>query len=246
MKNPLIRSLQNFARFSEEEEQELDRVASQHRFHLAPRQILAEEGERPAQLHVVLAGWACRYKELSNGKRQITSFCLPGDISDERIFLFEQMDHSIATLTPAIVSGIDPSAIERLAEDYPRIRRALARQSQIQAAIQREWILSLGQRGAPERMAHLFCEIHFRLGLVGLADRDSCDMPLTQMELGEATGLSTVHVNRVLQELRSAGLVVLRGRVLTFPCVEALRDLAMFDATYLHHHGAGHYIDAES
>lgn len=246
MKNPLIRNLQNLAHFTEAEELELERVATQRRLHLPPRQVIVEEGERPAQLHVVLAGWACRYKELANGKRQITAFCLPGDICDERIFLLPRMDHSIATLTPAVIGRIELPAMEALAEEHPQIRRALAWHAQVHAAIQREWILSLGQRGAPERMAHLFCEIHLRLQLVGLADKDSCDMPLTQTELGEATGLSTVHVNRVLQDLRSAGLLVLRGRVLTIPSVAALRDAAMFDPTYLHHQREGQYLDADS
>lgn len=246
MKNPLIRNLQNFVRLSEEEELELERISSQRRSPVSPRQVIVEEGERPAQLHVMLAGWACRYKELANGKRQITAFCLPGDICDERIFLFERMDHSIATLTPAIVGRIDSATLETLASAHPRIHRALSWHAQVQSAIQREWILSLGQRGAPERMAHLFCELHLRLRLVGLADEDSCDMPLTQTELGEATGLSTVHVNRVLQELRSAGLLVLRGRVLTIPSVEALRDAAMFDPAYLLHQREGQYLDADS
>lgn len=245
MKNPLIRNLQNFIQFSENEELELERLAFLRQVHLAPRQVIVEEGERPAQLHVVLAGWACRYKELANGRRQITAFCLPGDVCDERIFLFHRMDHSIAALTPAVLGRIDPSAIEALAVEHPRIHRALSWHSQVQAAIQREWILSLGQRGAPERMAHLFCEIHERLRLVGLADEDSCDMPLTQTELGEATGLSTVHVNRVLQELRSAGLLTLRGRVLTIPSLEALRDMAMFDPSYLCREPEGQYLDAD-
>ncbi|MDB5413317.1 MAG: cyclic nucleotide-binding protein, partial [Rubritepida sp.] len=126
----------------------------------------------------------------------------------------------------------------------PRITKSMAWQSEVQAAVQREWTVNLGQRGATERMAHLLCELYLRLRLVGLADDDSCELPLTQSDLADAVGLSPVHVNRVLQELRTSGLIGLRGRILTIPSIDALRDAAMFEASYLHADREGQHLDA--
>jgi CRP-like cAMP-binding protein len=156
------------------------------------------------------------------------------------------MSHSIGSLTAVTLGQLGPAAIDELTATYPRISQAMAWQSEVQAAVQREWVVNLGQRSATERMAHLLCEVHMRLWLVDLAEEDSCEMPLTQADLAEVMGLSAVHVNRVLQELRNTGLIVLRGRALTIPNLEALRDTAMFDAGYLHAGREGQHLDANS
>jgi len=127
---------------------------------------------------------------------------------------------------------------------HPRVVQALWWESLVAAATQREWAVSLGQRDATERMAHLFCELFLRLKTVGLTRGNSCDLPLTQPEMGEATGLSAVHVNRTLQELRASGLIVLRDRTLTIPNFEALAEVALFNANYLHLEREGRHLDA--
>ncbi|MDB5380038.1 MAG: putative transcriptional regulatory protein Crp/Fnr family [Rubritepida sp.] len=245
-KNPLIRKLQNFVRFSEAEELELDRLVSERRFVLGPREEFVSQGSPPNRLHVVLDGWACHYTDLPNGRRQITALCLPGDLCLDRVSVLQRMSHSMGSLTAVTLGQLSSAAIDELTATYPRISQAMAWQSEVQTAVQREWVVNLGQRSATERMAHLLCEVHMRLWLVDLAEEDSCEMPLTQADLAEVMGLSAVHVNRVLQELRNTGLIVLRGRALTIPNVEALRDTAMFDAGYLHAGREGQYLDANS
>jgi CRP-like cAMP-binding protein len=244
--NPLIRKLRNFVRFSEAEELELDRLIAGHRLVLGPREEFVSQGGPPNRLHVVLDGWACHYKDLPNGRRQVTALCLPGDLCLDRVSMLRRMSHSIGSLTAVTLGQLSPRAVDDLSAAYPRISQAMAWQSEVQAAVQREWVVNLGQRGAIERMAHLLCEVHLRLRLVDLAKEDSCEMPLTQADLAEVMGLSAVHVNRVLQELRNAGLVALRGRTLTIPDLEALRDAAMFDPGYLHAGHEGQHLDANA
>lgn len=245
MTSPLIRNLQNFVRFTPEEVAELDRLASARRVQIGARTEIAAEGDRPRHVHVILEGWACRYRELDNGRRQIIAFCLPGDICDDRVLTLQRMDHSLASVTEVTLALVSPARLETVFGTHPRIARSLAWSSQVQASLQREWTVNLGQRDAVGRVAHLLSEIHMRLRLVGLAGPDGCDLPLTQAEIGDATGLSTVHVNRVLQELRAARLIVLRDRALTIPKLSALHEAARFDAAYLHADREGRHLDAE-
>ncbi|WP_164867978.1 Crp/Fnr family transcriptional regulator [Rhodovarius crocodyli] len=213
--------------------EQLDQLARERVADFAPREDIVSEGDPPQFMHAVLRGWLCHYKALPNGRRQITGFSLPGDICDERVFLIRQMDHSIAAVTNATVGLIDRHRLQDLMGRRPRLQQAMARQSYLRLSMQREWLVSVGQRGAIERLAHLLCELHLRLEAVGQAEPDSCEMPLTQSEIAEATGLSTVHVNRTLQELRAANLIVLRDRTLQIPDLRALREAAMFDPSYL-------------
>jgi len=126
----------------------------------------------------------------------------------------------------------------------PRITQALFWNELVTAAIQREWTLKLGQRTAYERIAHLFVEIFLRLQTVGRTQGKACEFPLTQNDIADATGLTAVHVNRTLQDLRRDGLVELQSRVLTVPDLKALRNAAMFNDNYLHLDGEGRHLDA--
>lgn len=245
MTSPLVRNLQNYVRFTAGEVAKLDRLVSARRIQLGPRMEIMAEGDRPRHVHVILDGWACRYRELSDGRRQIVAFCLPGDLCDDRVLALQRMDHSLGSLTDVALGQVSPAALENLCAAHPRIARAVAWSSQVQASLQREWTVNLGQRDAVGRVAHLLCEIHLRLRLVGLAGPEGCEMPLTQAELGDATGLSTVHVNRVLQELRAARLIVLKDRALTIPNLAALHEAARFDGAYLHADREGRHLDAE-
>jgi CRP-like cAMP-binding protein len=205
---------------------------------------IAREGDRPRDVHMILAGWACRYKQLEDGRRQIVSFFLPGDICDLNIFILREMDHSIGTITSVTVADLSREFFDEISSGFPRIATAFWWESLVNAAIQREWTMSLGQRTAAERMSHLLCEIFLRLRLAGLTREENCDFPLTQSDLADATGLSKVHVNRTLQELRSAELIVLKGKSLTIPNLERLMNEGLFNANYLHMNREGRQLDA--
>jgi CRP-like cAMP-binding protein len=144
------------------------------------------------------------------------------------------MDHSIATLTPVICSELDHAAFERLMSADDTVAEAFHCETLVARAIQREWAINLGRRHALERVAHIICELFERLRVVGLVDGNSFAFPVTQTDFADATGLSTVHLNRTLQELRAAGLITLRDRSLTILDFQALSNTAMFNPNYLH------------
>ncbi|HVI65130.1 MAG TPA: Crp/Fnr family transcriptional regulator [Bradyrhizobium sp.] len=240
----LIRKLEHFVRLSATDRAVLDRAASERVRSFGPRVDIAREGDRPRDVHMILAGWACRYKQLEDGRRQIVSFFLPGDICDLNIFILREMDHSIGTITSVTVADLSREFFDEISSGFPRIATAFWWESLVNAAIQREWTMSLGQRTAAERMSHLLCEIFLRLRLAGLTREESCDFPLTQSDLADATGLSKVHVNRTLQELRSAELIVLKGKSLTIPNLERLMNEGLFNANYLHMNREGRQLDA--
>lgn len=201
---------------------------------VAPRRDLIREGDAPRHVHLVLDGWACRYKTLPDGRRQIVSILLPGDLFDPDIDLLATMDHSIGAITRLRVAELARSDLDALATSFPRVTRALSWQERVAAAIQREWTLNLGQRTAYERIAHLLMELFLRLKSAGLTTRNTCELPLTQNDIAETTGLTAVHVNRTIQELRRSGLIVLEGRRLTIPNIGALQAAALFNPSYLH------------
>jgi CRP-like cAMP-binding protein len=232
--NPLIRKLEQFVRLSADDRAILTRAMSSRVRQFGPRIDIEREGDQPTDVHLILSGWACRYKQFEDGRRQVVSYFLPGDICDINIFILKEMDHSIATITCASIVDLPREFFDEIRTGHSPIATALWWETLVSAAIQREWTMSLGQRTAIERMAHLLCEIFLRLRRVGLTDGNSCEFPLIQSDLAEATGLSKVHVNRTLQELRSTGLVVLRGKTLTIPDLEQLMSAGLFNANYLH------------
>ena len=242
--NPLILKMEQFVQLSFEEKHALVLATSDGVRQIAARGDIIREGDRPQTLNLVLSGWACRYKHLEDGRRQIISFVLPGDICDSHVFVLRQMDHSIGSLTPVTYAQLPRRRVEEITARYPRINQAFWWDALVTAAIQREWTVSLGQRHALERMAHLMCEIFLRLRGVGLTEGNSCDLPLTQAGLADAMGLSVVHVNRTLQELRAMKLIVLKGRTLTIPHLAALQDAAQFNPNYLHLDAEGRHLDA--
>jgi CRP-like cAMP-binding protein len=215
-------------------EQALGRALQERVRRLGPREDLLCEGDEPEAVWMILSGWACRYKTLEDGRRQIINFVLPGDTCEFNSFLLPTMDHSVGALTVLSYAEISRETLAELTASHPSIAQALMRATLVNAAIEREWVVNLGQRVAFERMAHLLCEIFVRLEAVGLTQGDACDFPLTQTDLADATGLSVVHVNRTLQELRGAGLIVLRAKSLTIPDLQALQRAALFNLNYLH------------
>jgi len=242
--NPLVRKLGQFVKLAASDRDMINRISGERVRDFGAHEDIMREGDKPQHINLVLAGWACRYKVLEDGRRQVIAFFLPGDLCDLNVFVLRQMDHSIASITPVTLSEISRGGFDELMLSHPRVTQALWWESLVAAATQREWAVNLGQRDAMERMAHLFCELFLRLKIVGLTTGNSCDMPLTQSELGEATGLSAVHVNRTLQELRAMDLIVLKDRTLTIPNFEALKDLALFNENYLHLEREGRHLDA--
>ena len=195
---------------------------------------LVREGDKPEHVHVVLEGFTVRYKGLPDGQRQIMAYLVPGDMCDMHVAILGEMDHSIGTLTPCRVAYIPHKSIGELTDGHPRINRALWWATLVDEATLREWLVSMGRREADAQMAHLFCELLVRLQTVGLATEDGFELPVTQDELGDTLGLSAVHVNRVLQQLRRDGLITFEGKRLTIHDVERLKAFAEFDASYLH------------
>jgi CRP-like cAMP-binding protein len=202
-------------------------------FRAGPGEDLVAEGDPIDSVRVVLSGWLFRHKTLEDGRRQIVNFVLPGETCDAHAYLMPSIDHSITTATPVAYAEIKRARFERLMASEPTLAEAFLCETVLNNAIQREWAINLGRRAALEKVAHLFCEIYERLRPVGLVDANSCSFPVTQMDLADATGLSVVHLNRTIQELRAAGLITLRERTLTIPDLDALKSAALFSPGYL-------------
>jgi CRP-like cAMP-binding protein len=231
--NILIRKLRSISPLSDEEKRCLLTLPLVTRS-VGPDQDIVREGDRPTDCCLVLEGFACRYKLTAEGRRQIFSFHLPGDIPDLQSLHLEVMDHSLATLTTSKLAFIPHDRVTDMMRRCPRVGDVLWRDTLIDAAVFREWMMGIGRRSACTRIAHVLCEVLVRMKAVGLANGSECDLPVTQTELGDALGLSTVHVNRSLQELRAAGLIALRGGLLTVLNWRGLREAGEFDAAYLH------------
>lgn len=239
----LFRKLQNFARLSQEDSAALEKIRSSI-IETQARQDIIREGEDPKVVRLIVSGWACRYKGLPDGRRQIVGFFIPGDFCDLNVYILREMDHSIGAITPVRYAMITPDEMERITHDRPRVAQALWWHELVNTSIQREWLLSVGQRTAYERIAHLLVELYLRLRAVGLADAGGCEFPITQIDIAEATGLTPVHVNRTLRDLRREGLVELTRRRLIIPDLNRLKDAAMFNPNYLHLDHEGRHLDA--
>lgn len=198
------------------------------------RSDIAREGDNPTVIRLLISGWACRYKDLPDGRRQIVGFFLPGDFCDLNIYILSELDHSIGALTQVRYYEIQPRQFQAVIDQRPHLLRALLWHEMVSAGIQREWLLSIGQRSPLERLAHLFIELYYRLRAVGLATGLSFDLPITQNHLAEANGLSLVHLNRTLQEMRREKLIELSDRQLRIVDLDRLKQVAMFNNNYLH------------
>jgi CRP-like cAMP-binding protein len=234
--NLIIRKLESTFRLSDEERAALEALPIQVQAIRADQDIV-REGDRPTRCFALLEGFTATYKMTGDGKRQIHSWHVPGDIPDLQSLHLRVLDFSISTLTPCRVGFIQHEPLRALCRKQPRIMEAFWRETLVDAAIFREWITNVGRRDAYNRVAHILCEWVLRLRAVGLVKDHTCDLPMTQNELADATGISTVHVNRVLQELRGNGLIVLRGNRLEVLDWDQLRQVGDFDPTYLHFTG---------
>ncbi|WP_137390195.1 Crp/Fnr family transcriptional regulator [Rhodoligotrophos defluvii] len=233
MHNPMILRLEHGADLTDTDRTKLAELSAS--WHSAEAKIdLIREYEEPEHVRIVLEGFACRYKILANGRRSIVAFLVPGDFCDLHVPILGEMDHSIGTITSCKVVEISHPAINDVTERFPRIARALWWSSLVDEGTLRAWLATMGQLPADKQMAHLFCELHLRLKVVGYVSGTTFPMPMSQEDLADALGISTVHANRVLQQLREDGLVVLRGKMLTIPDPERLTEFAEFHPNYLH------------
>jgi CRP-like cAMP-binding protein len=229
----LVRKLESIATLTDKERRAIESLPVKVR-HLDARQDIVRDRDHPAHCCLVLDGWTCRYKLLSEGKRQIFSFHVAGDIPDLQSLHIHTMDHGLATVTKATVAFIPHESMRELTAGHPNIAALLWRDTLIDAGIFRAWMVGMGRRSAYEQVAHLFCEMYLKLQAVGLAEGYRCPMPITQVDMADALGLTSVHVNRVLKEMRGKALITLRSNTLVIEAWDELLRAAEFDPTYLH------------
>ena len=232
MTNVLLRKLSFFVDLSEPDREAIEAMCARP-IRIENKRTLVREGEQPSNVHLLLEGWAYRYKHVPDGGRHILAYLIPGDLCDIHGFVLKRMDHTLGLLGPATVAVIPHERILELISRRPQIERALWWSTLVDQAVLREWLVNIGQRDAYKRIAHLFCELWIRMRAVGLAD-DRFPLPLTQEEIGDTTGLTAVHVNRTLQRMRSEGLIALSRKELTILEPNRLVDAAEFRPDYLH------------
>ena len=233
MITPLLKKLRRRIEVSSEEERVIrDSFAETRR--ISADEIVIHAGEELNSSMLLLEGWLARSKDLAGGERQVTQLHVSGDFADLHGYTLKRLDHDVATLADCRVAIVQHARIRDVSYHYPRLAQLFWFSTNMDAAIQRELALSLGQRSAMARMAHLFCELYARLEVVGRTSHDAYEFPLTQRELSECLGLTVVHANRTLQELRRRGLIELESRRLTIRDRRGLEGLAEFDPTYLY------------
>ncbi|MCS3976589.1 Crp/Fnr family transcriptional regulator [Bradyrhizobium japonicum] len=229
----LVRRLRTSSGISDDDVKEIEQLP------IAVRQYPAEtpvvrDGERATDCCLIADGFCARSKTIPSGKRQILSIHIPGEIPDLMSLFLHVMDHDLSTLTPCTLGFIRHETLRKLHQRSPSVAELFWRDTLIDSAMFREWIVNVGQRPAPARLAHVMIELRERLRVIERLDGNSFEMPLTQEQIGEALGITAVHANRVIKQLRQEGIVELhRGRVTVLDERKFL-ELADFDGRYLH------------
>ncbi|HEU0042989.1 Crp/Fnr family transcriptional regulator [Sphingomonas sp.] len=200
----------------------------------AAGQHLLREGEDSTTCYVLLSGYACRYKTTSAGARQIVSFHMAGDIVDLQHLLLSRADHSIQAMTELTFAATPAAELKKLVQSHPAIAEALWRDTLIDGSVYREWVLNVGRRDAKQRVAHMLCEFAARREKAGLGSPASFELPMTQDDIADATGLTNVHVNRMLALLAAEGLIARDKRHVEIEDWERMCEAADFDPAYLH------------
>jgi CRP-like cAMP-binding protein len=233
MVEALIRKLSHYCPLLPEEEQTIRALPDRTQDYRKGSTIV-REGTSPSESVLMLTGFSFRYRALPNGTRQIMALHIPGDFIDLHSFVLKPMDHSVAAATSSHVARVPHQHIDHILERHPRLTKALMWHMALDAATYREWMVGLGRRNAHERMAHLFCELYYRMDMAGLLRDGGYELPLSQAELGDICGLSAVHVNRSLQALRQSGLIATEKGLLIVPDIKRLSAESSFDPAYLH------------
>ncbi len=201
---------------------------------LPPLGYVVREGDRPCEIGLLTSGFAFRHRILGDGGRQILSLHLPGDLLDAQSGLFEASDYNVQALTPAELAMVPAETLRARMAERPRLAEAMLKAMMIEASISREWIANVGRRNARARLAHLLCEQVARMRQAGFARDGAYELPMTQEQLADCTGLTSVHVNRMLKQLETDGLIVRIRRAIRVPRWEELCRAADFDPRYLH------------
>ncbi len=233
MITPHLKKLRKRAEISSDEERVIRDLVAEVRKIPADR-ILIRAGEVLNTSILLLDGWVARSKDMATGERQVTELHIAGDFPDLHGFTLKKLDHDVLTLSECTIGIVPHERLLEITRDHPHLARVYWFSTNVDAAITRELALSLGQRSAIARMAHLFCELYVRLDVVGRTKGNRYEFPLTQRELSECLGLTVVHVNRTLQELRRKGLVEFENRHLTIVDRMGLEGIAEFDPNYLY------------
>jgi CRP-like cAMP-binding protein len=230
---PALRKLEKRASFSEEDRSAFQALPFSTK-HLSTGSYILRERDEIKNCCILLSGFAYRSKAVSNGGRQILSIHIPGDIIDIQHAMLSFADHNIQMLTLGDVALVPTAAVKELAFKHPTIGQALWLETLVDGSIFREWIANIGRRDARTRIAHLLCEFTVRLHTAGLTNSNRYQLPMTQEQLGDATGLTSVHVNRTIQGLRADGLIRSDKREITIEDWKALTIVGDFDTAYLH------------
>lgn len=233
MTNRFVEKLRGFSPLADADVAELVALTSRSRVSKT-RQDLIREGDRPGPVFVMIEGWACRYKILPSGTRQVLAFLMPGDACDLHIGLLAEMDHSIQTITPARVATIERVDMDELMRRRPAIAKAMYIAQLVDEGTMRAWITSMGRRTSIERVAHLMCELYLRARDIAITGEATLTLPLSQVLLADALGMTSVHINRVLKDLRIAGAMTLHRGSLEVSDPDKLVRIAGFDEGYLH------------
>ena len=231
MITPLIRKLESFGPLPDQAKIRLNSLVARFSSHSA-REDIVRESEARGDLRILVDGVACRYKVVDGGRQAILGFLLPGDV-DLPDGTLERFDHNIGTITPCRVVHVARPAMELAIQDHPEIGRALRRMSGVEEATLRVWLANMGQCTADKQAAHLLCELRARMAAVGLGGEDWFHNPFTQEQFANVLGISAVHMNRVMQQLREMKLVYADGRIIRFPDVARMEKFADFSASYL-------------
>lgn len=206
---------------------------------LEPASYLVREGEPPEMCALLLTGFAHRHKVTGNGERQILSVHMPGEFLDLQNSFLKVADHNVQALTRCDIAGVPVAALRQLALDHPAVGRAMWIETLIDAAIFREWIVNVGRRDSLSRISHLLCEFALRLEAAGLSRDHRYEMPMSQEQIADCTGLTPVHVNRVLKELGRLGLIERDKRSISIMHWDRLQEIGDFNTRYLHFEAGG-------
>lgn len=234
MYSQLIRKLERFCPLTQVDKETLLGAIRRPLRNVPRGDEIISQGEIASDVRVLLSGWAFRCKRLRDGRRQILTIILPADICDLNVYAATEMDHEIVAATPLVLGELPRTGLQAILASHPALHHALSCDMQQAIGLLHESVVNIGQRNALERMANLFCELCIRLELIGAADNLGFHFPLTQADLAAATGLSTVHVNRTIQELRRMDLIALAGKDLRVLDLPGLKSLALFDPAFLH------------
>jgi CRP-like cAMP-binding protein len=232
MTNPFLLNLERRDRLSDAERCIVEAMSRRQRRVPAKRDIV-REGDRPSESCLVLSGFSARYNVLGDGRRQITAIHIPGEFIDLHSLLLARLDHSVVALTDCTIATVPHDYLKELTRTEPHFTRMLWLLTVTDAAVFRQWLVASGRLSSVGQIAHFLCELFVRLQVIGMTEGFNFRLPISQAELSDAMGLSVVHVNRTLQELRRRGMIIWEGEEIRILDWVSLQRVGEFDPTYL-------------